>query len=237
MDRLVKIYLDAGHGGTDPGASGNGILEKDITLDICKRIEAGLKEYEDVTVITSRETDVFVSLDDRTKKANNENCDVLLSVHINASTSPAAKGFQSFVYNKANAATIAYQNVMHNEIYNKAYKGVTDDRGKSQGNLHMCRESKMKAILTENLFISNSAEAAKLANPDFRETIAQAHINGLERFLGLKRAIRPPTTDKPADTTKKLYRVQVGAFEDQKNAEALAADLRKQGYRPFISYE
>lgn len=234
IDKMVKIYLDAGHGGTDPGAVGNTLKEKDITLDICKRIEKGLKEYKDVEVITSRETDVFVSLDDRTKKANNENCDVLLSVHINSSTSASGKGFQSFVYTNANSATTAYQNTMHNEIYNHAYKDVTTDRGKSRANLHMCRESKMKAILTENLFISNSAEAKKLADAEFRQSIAQGHINGLERFLGLKRAANPPPTEKPAS---KLWKVQVGAFEEKDNATALFNDLMKNGYRPVMIYE
>lgn len=228
---LVKIYLDAGHGGTDPGAMGNDLKEKDVTLDICKRIEDGLKAYDDVTVLTTRETDIFVSLDDRTKKANTNNCDVLLSVHINANAAPTAKGFQSFIYTKVDAGTKAYQNVMHQEIYNAAYKDVTEDRGKSQANLHMCRESNMKAILTENLFISNSAEAAKLADPAFRQKIAQGHINGLEKFLGLKKEKLPPPT------TVQLWKVQVGAFEDEKAAKALAADLTKQGYRPYIFKE
>ena len=63
-----------------------------------------------------------------------------MSVHINANAAPTAKGFQSFIYTKVDAGTKAYQNVMHQEIYNAAYKDVTGDRGKSQANLHMCQE-------------------------------------------------------------------------------------------------
>jgi N-acetylmuramoyl-L-alanine amidase len=234
---MLKIALDAGHGGTDPGASGNGLKEKDITLDICKRIEAGLKAYEDVTVIVTRPEDVFVSLDNRTKLANSEKCDVLLSVHINANAAPTAKGFQSFVYTKIDAKTAAYQNVMHQEIFNYVYKGIADDRGKAQANLHMCRESNMAAILTENLFITNSGEAAKLADPNFRQKIAQGHINGLEKFLGLKKSAQPPPQSENPTAITKLWKVQVGAFEEKANATALYNDLMKSGYRPTIIYQ
>lgn len=226
----MKIFLDPGHGGTDPGAIGNGIKEKDINLDICKRIQTGLKLYKDCEVMMSRETDIAVALLERTKQANNWDADVLLSVHINAATSAAANGFESFVYIGSGSATIAYQNVMHQEVLKAMGAGITD-RGKSQKNLHMLRESKMKAILTENLFISNASNASKLADPNFLQKIADGHIIGLEKFLGLKRAALPPPT------ATKLYKVQVGAFEEKENATALYNDLIKNGYRPAIIFE
>lgn len=228
----MKIFIDPGHGGKDSGASGNGIKEKDIVLDICKRIQTGLEAY-DVDVKLSRETDVFIELTDRTKAANNWNADVLLSVHINAAASAAAKGFASYIYPGSNAATVAYQNVMHQEIFKALGAGLTD-RGKETANFHMLRESKMKAILTENLFISNAAEAARLADADFRQKIAQGHINGLEKYLGLKKKVQqqPP----PVGSTK-LWKVQLGAFEDKANATALFNDLMKSGYRPTMIYE
>lgn len=233
-DNLVKIYLDPGHGGKDPGAAANGIKEKDIVLDICKRIAAGLKTYKDVEVICSRTTDVYWSLEERTRKANQMEADVLVSVHCNAATSNAAKGFEIYVYPGSGAATIAFQNVMHNEIIKAMGKGI-EDRGKKQKNLHMLRDSKMKAVLTENLFVSNAADANLLANIDFRQKIAQGHINGLERFLGLKKTSLPPPTEETQ--SGKLWIVQVGAFEEKKNAEALANDLMKSGYRPLVKYE
>lgn len=231
---MVKIFIDPGHGGKDPGAASNGIKEKDIVLDVCKRIAAGLKTYKDVDVIISRTTDVYLSLDERTRKANQADADVLVSVHCNSATSNAAKGFEIYVYPGSGAATVALQNVMHNEIM-KAMGSTIFDRGKKQKNLHMLRESKMKAVLTENLFISNTADAKMLASADFRQKIAQGHINGLERFLGLKKTSQPPPTEE--NTSGKLWIVQVGAFEDKKNAEALANDLMKSGYRPLVKYE
>jgi N-acetylmuramoyl-L-alanine amidase len=100
----------------------------------------------------------------------------------------------------------------------------------------MVRESKMKAVLTENLFISNPKDAALLKQDAFLNKLALGHVNGLQKFLGLKKIERPPQEKQPV-TDGKLYRVQVGAFEDKENAEALAADLTKQGYRPYVKYE
>jgi N-acetylmuramoyl-L-alanine amidase len=230
----LLIYLDAGHGGRDSGAIGNGIKEKDIVLDIVKRIQSGLDQYENVSTLLSRDTDIFLSLDERTSKANAAKADVFVSVHINSATSTTARGFESYIYPNAGAATVAFQNVMHQEII-RQINGVAgfDDRGKKQANFAVLRQSAMKAVLTENMFISNAADAALLKSDDFLDRIAQGHVNGLEKYLGLKRIERPPE-QKPSG---KLYIVQVGAFEEKKNAEALAADLRKSGYRPFIKYE
>src|SRR5690625_6594452 len=62
---MTKIYIDAGHGGNDPGASGNGLREKDLTLTIAKKVQALLKDY--ATVRMSRTTDKTLSLTQRTK--------------------------------------------------------------------------------------------------------------------------------------------------------------------------
>jgi N-acetylmuramoyl-L-alanine amidase len=228
---LVLIYLDAGHGGKDSGAIGHGLKEKDLNLDICKRIEKGLKNYQDVQVLQSRTTDIFLSLDERTRKANKANADVLLSVHINAAVAPSARGFETFVYIQTGSGTIAFQNVMHNEIMRAIGKDIVD-RGKKQKNLHMVRESKMKAVLTENLFISNPSDAALLAKTEFLDKVAEGHIIGLEKFLGLKKK-----ETQPPKKNDKLWIVQAGAFAEKENAEALAKDLRKLGYRPFIKQE
>jgi N-acetylmuramoyl-L-alanine amidase len=234
---LVLIYLDAGHGGKDSGASSNGIKEKDIVLKLVKKMKALLGAYQGVTVATTRETDVFLSLDERTQKANKLNADVLLSIHCNSATDSSAKGFESYRYPNAGASTIAFQNVLHAEIIRAIGTGI-QDRGKKTANFHMLRESKMKAILTENLFVSNSGDASKLKDDSFLDKIAQGHVTGLEKFLGLKRKVeRPPQTNEPTKPTGDLYKVQVGAFSEKKNAEELVSDLEKIGHKPFITYD
>lgn len=228
---MVKIFIDPGHSEKDPGAIGNGLKEKDINLDICKRIQKGLNEYQNVEVILSRTDDSrYVSLQERTTKANQLNVDILVSVHVNSATNSTAKGWEIYTYTNPGAGSTSLANVLHGEIM-RAIGNASEDRGKKQKNLHMLRESKCKAVLTENLFISNPQDAALLAKAEFRQLLADAHIKGIEKFLGLKRKAQPPPV------SNKLWIVQVGAFEEKENAEALANDLRKAGYRALIKYE
>lgn len=179
---MVKILIDPGHGGTDPGAVGNGLLEKVLTLTIAYKIRDFLLQYENTQVKLSREGDQTLSLKQRTDMANAWGADFLLSVHINAT--PGGTGFESFVYTNASTASIAHQNVIHPEIMKQIdFK----DRGKKRGNLHMVRESKMPAILTESGFIDNVADAAKLKQDAYLNKIAQGHVNGIVKAFGLKK--------------------------------------------------
>lgn len=228
----MKIYLDGGHGGKDPGASGNGINEKDITLKLVKKIEEILKEnYTNVEVMQTRTSDVYLSLDQRTDKANKWGADYFLSCHVNASTSASANGFDSHIYTDVDSKTKSFQNVMHEEIVKKIKPFGITDRGKKQSNFHVLRESHMTAILTENLFISNKADSDRLKRSDYIQATAEGHVIGLEKFIGLKKSQQPPKSE----STLTLYKVQVGSFAEKENAEKLAEQLKKDGYKPFIS--
>lgn len=220
---MIKIFLDPGHGGADPGATANGIKEKDINLTIAKRIRDILAtEYEDVAVKMSRSDDSTVSLKARTDSANSWGANYYLSVHVN---SGGGDGFESFIYTTTDSKTQAIQKSIHSKIMEQI--PGTNDRGMKRENFHVLRESHMEAILTENLFIDNAANAAKLKDPGFLEKLARGHVNGLDEGLDLKRkAAAAPT----APTNGTLYKVQVGAFSDKSNADSLAAELQAKGY-------
>ncbi|OHX43434.1 hypothetical protein BBV17_26355 [Cytobacillus oceanisediminis] len=190
---MVKKFIDPGHGGIDPGAVGNGLVEKELTLTIAKMIRDILvNEYQDVEVKLSREGDQTLSLNERTDMANEWGADFLLSVHINA-TNGKANGYEDFIYPGSGDATTAHQNVIHEEIMKQV---DFYDRGKKQGNLHMLRESNMPALLTENGFIDNPSDAAKLRRHAYLERIAQGHVNGFVRAFNLKeKAPKPPMWD------------------------------------------
>lgn len=178
---MAKLFIDPGHGGTDPGSVGNGLLEKDLTLSISLKIRDLLNGYENAQVKLSRDKDKTLSLKERTDMANAWGADFLLSLHINAG---GGIGFESFIHTNSSAASIAHQNVIHPEIM-KQLDFV--DRGKKRKNLHMVRESKMPASLTECGFIDNAADASKLKQDSYLNKIAQGHVNGLVKAFGLKK--------------------------------------------------
>ncbi|MEX3715769.1 N-acetylmuramoyl-L-alanine amidase [Cytobacillus horneckiae] len=196
---MVKIYIDAGHGGTDPGAVGNGLQEKALTLQIAQRVRELLSNYSNTEIRMSRTGDQTLSLAQRTNDANSWGADYFLSIHINAG---GGTGYEDYIYPGTSAPTTTYQNLIHEEIMK-----IVDfrDRGKKTGNFHVLRETKMPAILTENGFIDTVADANKLKQAFFILAIAQGHVNGLVRAFGLKKA----TASKPAKPTGSLVHTVV----------------------------
>jgi N-acetylmuramoyl-L-alanine amidase len=229
---MVKIYLDAGHGGKDSGAVGNGLQEKNVVLDLAKRLEAKLKEYKNVQVMQSRTTDVFLELSERADKANAWGADCFVSLHLNAATATSAKGFETYIYNgSVGPDTIALQNVIHAEILRQIGTNTTD-RGKKRANFAVLRESNMKAILGENLFVTNPSEAALLKQATFLDKIVTGYAVGLEKYFGLIKETRPPTPTTPP--TGALYQVVAGTFSSRENAETQVKKLQADGYSSYI---
>lgn len=100
---LRKIVLDPGHGGKDPGAIGvGGIAEKDIVLNIAKKLARRLKSDLGVEVVLTRQDDRFVPLEDRTAIANAEEADLFISLHTNASPNAEAKGLETYYLDNTN---------------------------------------------------------------------------------------------------------------------------------------
>jgi len=96
------IVIDPGHGGKDPGARGrSGLREKDIVLDVGLRLRRLIKERLGVNVIMTRETDVFIPLEERTAIANTKGADLFVSVHANASRREGAKGVETYLLGRA----------------------------------------------------------------------------------------------------------------------------------------
>ena len=92
---LKTVVIDAGHGGKDPGgvSKDRKTYEKNLVLDIAKRLGAGIKEkYPDVKVIYTRSTDVYITLNERAAIANRNNADLFISIHTNASSSSSVHG-------------------------------------------------------------------------------------------------------------------------------------------------
>lgn len=222
---MTKIFIDAGHGGRDPGASGNGLQEKNLTLTISKKIADILKDYE-VDVKLSRTSDQTLSLKQRTDMANKWKADYLISIHINAG---GGTGYEDYIYNgPVQSTTASLRNTIHAEIVKT--QSFWRNRGKKKANFHMVRESKMPAMLTENGFIDTKADADKLKKDSHLNKIAQGHANGLIKAFNLKRKAKPkPTPSKPSGK-ETYFRVVCGSFKERKNAERRKELLEKAGF-------
>ncbi|MCL7747986.1 N-acetylmuramoyl-L-alanine amidase family protein [Halalkalibacter alkaliphilus] len=218
---MFKLYLDPGHGGSDTGATGNGMQEKDIVLDIALRIRNILNsEYANVDVRMSRTTDTDVTLAQRSSDANSWGADYFLSIHVNG-LDGTAQGYEDFIYDGLSdtSQTAQYRDIMHEEI-TKVNELV--NRGKKKANFHVLRETTMSALLTENGFIDNDEDAAKLSDPNWLQTVARGHVNGLERAFNLERSENGDNNGDDDNENDPIYRVivdgtQEGAYRVRQN--------------------
>lgn len=216
------VWLDAGHGGTDPGAVGNGLKEKDLTLKIVKYIGDYLNNY-DVKVMYTRQYDKSESLIARANSANKAKADLFVSVHINAG---GGEGFESFTHPSVGQSTKNAQKTIHNNIINET---SWRDRGKKTANYSVLRNTKMSAVLTESGFIDKSADAKKLKSESFLKQIALGHVKGIVDFLNLKQ-----NNSKPKPKAGSHYRVITGSFKNIDNANKRVDELKKKGFESFI---
>ncbi len=101
FSKIKKVIIDPGHGGKDPGAPGrNGLNEKDIVLDIAKRLSGLLRKYGVETVLT-RSTDKFIPLEQRAALTENSQADLFISIHANANPARSLNGFEAYYISPA----------------------------------------------------------------------------------------------------------------------------------------
>lgn len=186
---MIKIFIDPGHGGEDPGAQANGLQEKDVTLAIALRIKLMLtNNYENTQVKMSRTGDQTISLKERTNAANRWGADFFLSVHINAG---GGKGYEDYIYHRSSdsSRTAKLRDQIHSEIIKLS---SMHDRGKKKANFHVLRESKMPALLTESGFIDHIDDATKMKQDFWLDYISRGHVLGLVKAFGLIRKANLP---------------------------------------------
>ena len=231
---VKKIMWDKGHGGTDPGAVGNGLEEKDLTHKIVEYAMNYLNdEYTGFEQRTTRTGDQTVPLNKRDDGADAWKADVFISVHINAG---GGNGFESFIYNGGvGAATIELQNVLHAEIITAMREfGNIADRGKKRANFAVLRETNMPAILTENMFIDTS-DSKYLKNEAFLKAVGEAHARGVAKYLGLPSKLQPQPQPQPQPTPQpeQPQKVNVIAgwyWEGSKGLQELEEFLKSKGW-------
>jgi len=223
----MKIVIDAGHGYGTPGKrTVDGMKEYEFNRAVANEMKKLLLQYEGVTVLFTHSDQRDVPLNERTVKANREKAALFISIHANAHGSgkewTSAEGIETYVYTtKPHAAYQLAKTVQDELIQHTSRK----NRGVKTANFHVLKATTMTAILCECGFMTNKAEAALLRASHYRLTCAKAIVNGIERYYKLTKTTTPPTP---------LYKVQVGAFTNKKNAAALAKELQSKGYESII---
>ena len=182
------IYLDAGHGGKDCGAISSKIVEKDMNLILTKKLAQELTS-KGAYVLLTREDDYDLSkttisrkrndLYNRAKLINNSNCDLYISIHLNASTNTNWSGLQIFYTNKNKdnrelAETI--NNVLKKEMYN--IKDI-----KEENEYYMYSRIKKKGILIECGYLSNPNDNYHLRQEEYQKRLIKNIVKGIENYF------------------------------------------------------
>lgn len=199
--KVQTVVLDAGHGGSDKGAwSGYG-NEKEYALDVARQLRP-LLQARGFKVIMTRENDVFLPLELRARIANQTRDSIFVSIHFNATSNRDATGFEifsltprgapstaddalarSFVNMQAGSAVDAQSFELSAAVYHSMLGHIPEfDRGIKRARFAVLRLTKIPAILVEGGFLSETGESKLVANPAWRQKLAQAISVGIDNY-------------------------------------------------------
>lgn len=179
-DGTKTVVLDAGHGGSDPGAiSVTKNKEKDFNLAVVLKVQELLQNDPNINLVLTRDSDTYPTLPERVKIAENAGADIFISVHAN-SGSATASGVETYY---TRAASLDLAKVMHKHMVQAS--GLPDRNVRTQS-LHVTRETTMPAVLLECGYLSNKSDDALLATDEYRSKVAQGIVDGIKEYFGLQ---------------------------------------------------
>ncbi|WP_298784005.1 N-acetylmuramoyl-L-alanine amidase [uncultured Marinococcus sp.] len=171
------IAIDAGHGGYDSGATGNGVYEKELVNDVAVRTKERL-EQGGANVIMTRSGDNFVELKERARIANEAGADAFVSIHANSASTASADGSETYYYPQSSEGSELASGLQTNMVN----EFNSNDRGIKSANFSVLRNTAMPAALVELGFVSNKEEAADMQTSAFRNEAANAIYLGLSEY-------------------------------------------------------
>ncbi len=188
--KIGKVVIDAGHGGTDPGANSSGYKEKDITLRVATEVGSMIKSrFPEVQIIYTRSSDKNVALVDRSRKANDAGADLFISIHVNSAVSTSAKGYETFVLGpsktKQNLDVAMRENsvISYEDNYMKVYDGFDPKSA----------ESYILFSLLQDSYLDRSMRLAQLIQGEYSKRLTNTTNRGVKQagFLVLWRTATP----------------------------------------------
>ncbi len=189
--KTVEVVIDAGHGGSDPGKVGvNDVLEKDLNLQIAKKVEQNLKKIG-ISVAMTREDDVgfydetvsnkkLVDMEKRVQMIEGVQPKAVVSIHQNSYTDSSVTGAQVFYHGTSKEGEELAQ-VLQQELW--TLNPEKTRQIKANDTYYMLRKTKVPTVIVECGFLSNYEEAQKLMEETYQEAMAQAITNGIIKWL------------------------------------------------------
>ena len=170
----TTVVIDAGHGGYDRGGiPGQRVSEKDMTLDVARRLKSVLAA-SGYRVVMTRDSDVFVPLGTRTAIANSYRNAIFVSVHFNSATRRGASGIETYFYSRE---SLPLASAIHHYVAGGA---ASENRGVRRRGYFVLRRTNMPAVLVECGFLTNPTEAAYAQNSSYRQKLAEAIAAGVQ---------------------------------------------------------
>ena len=169
----TTVVIDAGHGGYDRGGiPGQRVSEKDMTLDVARRLKSVLAA-SGYRVVMTRDSDVFVPLGTRTAIANSNRNAIFVSVHFNSATRGGASGIETYFYSRD---SLALASAIHHYVVGGAPSG---SRGVRRRGYYVLRKTSIPAVLVECGFLTNPTEAGYAQNASYRQKLAEEIAAGV----------------------------------------------------------
>ena len=205
------VVLDPGHGGQDTGTKGaRSVEEKRVVLDLARRVRTQLVKAG-YRVYLTRESDRFIELDERTRKARAWGADLFVSIHLNSAASAVPNGTETYALaaggyastsggttspvqpgNRYDAPNTLLSYYVHKALCTRIVEG---DRGLKRARFMVLKTAPCPATLVECAFLSNPREEERMLDDAFRENVAQGIAKGIQDYLSaVKRARAPAVT-------------------------------------------
>lgn len=177
--KKISVVIDAGHGGKDEGSVFNNLSEKDIVTQISSQIKA-LNTNADVELHFIRETDEFVSLEERVEAINKHNPDLVLSLHLNYSKDADIYGMEFFVTNaEQSEKSLAYAEKLADRFKNKEYN---TERGVKQASFFILKNANVPAVMFQIGFLSNETDRLYLTSENGQNDVAKTILEFIEEI-------------------------------------------------------
>lgn len=220
-----SVFLSAGHGGDDPGASAYRLMEKDINLQMLLSCKAELERHG-VKVYASRTIDENDGVYEEVEEAIASGTELAVSFHTNAG---GGDGFEAYC-NIANPDGVKFCKLVEKQVkaLGQNSRGVKDGM-----HLYFIRETPMTSALLECFFVDEDTDNQVGDTLAEQKRFGAAYAKAILEYLDV--AYKGDTAEKPVPS-EKLYRVQIGAYEKKEGAERTLKSLKDAGFDGFINY-